>query len=135
MKCPTIIDLELSQSSLDAIKQIAELSDLEKLGRSALLIGQLWSIFGGATNKGASGSGLQQYENSLAFKIGSSDSAQSGYAIYSSNWDMFFNANNALSAIKLRQIEKLAYQQANLHVTRPKEYQFWRAVYLGCSYD
>lgn len=135
MKCPTIVDLQLSQNSLDAIEQIAELSDLEKLGRTALLIGQLWSIFGGTANKGASGSGLQQYQNSLPFKIAASDSAQSGYAIYSTNWDMFFKANSALSAIKLRQIEKIAYRQANLHVTRPKEYQFWRAVYLGCNYD
>lgn len=135
MKCPTIVNLELSESSLEAIKEIAELSDLEKLARSALLFGQLWSIFGGASKKGASGSGLEQYEKSLAFKVASSDSAQSGYAIYSSNWELFFKANSSLSAIKLSQIEKVAFRQASLHVAKPKEYQFWRAIYLGCSSD
>lgn len=109
MKCPTIVNLQLSQSSLEAVKEIERLGALEKLGAKFLLLGQLWSIFGGATRAGASGAGAPHLEGTLAFKLTSSDSAQSGYAVYSTNWDVFFESVQGLGAVKRRQIELITF--------------------------
>ncbi|PKM18889.1 MAG: hypothetical protein CVV11_10740 [Gammaproteobacteria bacterium HGW-Gammaproteobacteria-15] len=135
MKCPVIVDLQLSQSSLDAIQEIERLSELEKLGTKVLLLGQLWAIFGGVAKKGASGSGMAQLEGTLAFKLASSDAAQSGYAVYATNWDVFFQSIQGLGAIKRRQIEKVAFLQTRNSRLSAKEVQFWKAIYLGCQYE
>lgn len=135
MQCPTIVDLQLSQNSLEAIQEIERLGELEKLGTKILLLGQLWSIFGGSARKGASGSGLPQLDGTLAFKFASSDISQSGYAIYSTNWEIFFQSIQGLGAIKRRQIEKLAFLQTQKNAISPKEVKFWKAIYLGCQYE
>lgn len=135
MKCPTIVNLQLSQSSFEAVKEIERLGVLEKIGTKFLLLGQLWSIFGGATRTGASGSGAQQLEGTLAFKLASSDSAQSGYAIYSTNWGLFFESVQGLDAIKRRQISLVALKQTQIITLSAKEAQFWKAIYQGCSYE
>lgn len=135
MKCPTIVDLQLSTSSLDAVQEIERLGNLEKLGTKVLLLGQLWSIFGGAARTGASGSGLPQLKGTLAFKFASSDISQSGYAIYSTNWDVFFDSIQGLGAIKRRQIEKVAFLQTQKNAISPKEVKFWKAIYYGCKYE
>lgn len=135
MKCPTIVNLQLSPSSLEAVQEIERLGALEKLGTKFLLIGQLWSIFGGATRTGASGSGAQQLEGTLAFKLASSDSAQSGYAIYSTNWDIFFESVQGLGVIKRRQIELISLKQTQKSALSAKERQFWKAIYQGCRYE
>lgn len=135
MNCPTIVNLQLSQSSLEAVKEIERLGSLEKLGSKFLLLGQLWSIFGGASRTGASGSGAQQLEGTQAFKLASSDSAQSGYAIYSTNWDVFFDSVKGLGAVKRRQIESVALRQTQKSSLSVKERQFWKAVYQGCGYE
>lgn len=135
MKCPTIIDLQLSKSSLSAIQEIERLTELEKLGTKVLLLGHLWSIFGGSARKGASGSGLTQFDKGLAFNVASSDISQSGYAIYSANWDMFFSSIHSLNAIKRRQIEKVALKLVLQNTVSSKEYQFWKAIYEGCHFE
>ena len=141
-KCPTIVDVTYDEESLKGIERIKELHDLTKIGRIALIIGHLYSIFGGSSLRNTSSTGAlsvlklpsDTIESSVksAAKAISSEATQTGYAIYQANWEYFFESFDALDKIKAREIEKLALHQAFAHARSPKEYKFWRAIEQGC---
>jgi len=145
-KCPVIIDLKLDSKSLKAIEEINKIYDLKKLGRYALIIGHLYSIFGGSSKRGASGTGAAGIMKAIpngnvkqvvqgAGKVAASELNQTTYNIYQANWKYFYESFSAFDKIALESIEKIAFRQASTHQSSPKEYQFWKSIYLGCKVD
>lgn len=139
--CSVILDVTFDEKSNKGIERIKELHDLAKIGRIALTIGHLFSIFGGSSLRNTSSTGalsVLRLPNDTAEDIVrytakgvSSEVAQTGYSIYQANWEYFFKSFDALDKIKAREIEKLALQQALSHTRSPKEYKFWRAIEQG----
>jgi len=142
-KCPGIVGITFDEKSQKGIDRIRELHDLTKVGRFALMIGHLFSIFGGSAVRTTTSSGF-----SSVFKLSnpttevvvkstakavSSDSGQISYSISQANWEYFFESFGALDKIKMRELEKLATMQAMSHTGSPKEYVFWRAISEGCK--
>lgn len=86
--CPTIVDLQLDTKSIEAINSINDILKTKDTGLWVTLIGQLLLIFGGlGVNAKASNNVI---EKSLVFKSVSSDSSQTSYSIFSTNWEYFF---------------------------------------------
>ncbi|WP_036801848.1 hypothetical protein [Photobacterium marinum] len=132
-QCPAISNISFDQDSLDAIAEIQEIHDLKKYGRIAVFLGHFLTIFGGVGLKGASGSGALRLENKMLFKLGASDANQASWNLTQVNWEYFLMSFQGLDRLALQQIEKIAYRQAHLHISKSKEYQFWRSIYLGCT--
>lgn len=143
-ECPVILDLKLDKKSLKAIDEINEIYDLKKIGRYAMFMGHIYSIFGGSLNRGATGSGISGIMNAIpnnvvkksatvAGKVVTSEANQTSYSIYQANWKYFYESFSAFDKIALEAIEKIAYREASSHQSSPKEYKFWKSVYLGCE--
>ncbi|MEE1675093.1 hypothetical protein SNR37_000415 [Agarivorans aestuarii] len=143
-RCPSIVDLHFDAKSQQAIDEIKELHALTKIGRLALLIGQLLTIFGGSSLRTANPGQVQALfgaakhspkvatTEALA-KATSSETVQIGYAITASNWEFFFESFSELEQIKREQITRIAFDQALQHVKSPKEYIFWKTIEAGCK--
>jgi len=143
-ECPVIIDLKLDKESLEAIEEINRIFDLKKIGRYALFMGHIYSIFGGSANRGASGTGVSAIMNAIpngttkkvitaTGKAVTSEANQTSYNIYNANWKYFHEAFSAFDKIALKVISDVAFRQTATHVSKPKEYAFWKAVYSGCK--
>lgn len=141
--CPVIVSISFDEKSINGINRIKELNDLSRMGKFALTIGHLYSIFGGSAIRNPSSSGVSAIFNNkehilvdvtkATAKAISSETGQTAYTIFQANWEYFFSSFSALDKIKRREIEKLALMQAFDHVRSPKEYTFWRAIEQGCN--
>ncbi|CAG20561.1 hypothetical protein PBPRA2163 [Photobacterium profundum SS9] len=58
---------------------------------------------------------------------------QTAYSIYQVNWECYFQSYVGINVIKRKKMEELAYRQAVKHQSSPKEYAFWKAIYMGCK--
>ena len=143
-ECPVIIDLKLDEKSLKAIEEINEIYDLKKIGRYALFMGHIYSIFGGSAKRGSSGSGVSAIMDAIpnstakkavtaAGKVITSEANQTSYNIYNANWKYFHESFSAFDKIALKIISEIAFSQTGMHMSKPKEYKFWKAIYLGCK--
>jgi len=142
-KCPVIINVSFDEKSLEGINRIKELHALSKMGKIALGIGHLYSIFGGSAVRNPSGSGVSAVFNGkehwavdttkATAKAISSETGQTAYTISQANWEYFFSSFSALDKIKRREIEKLALKQAFEHAGSGKEFTFWKAIEQGCK--
>ncbi len=143
-ECPVIIDLKLDDKSLKAIEEIKDIYDLKKIGRYALFMGHIYSIFGGSAKRGASGSGVSAIMNTIpngtakkvlngTGKVITSEANQTSYNIYMANWEYFYQSFDAFDKIARERIEFIAFNQGQAHISKPKEYKFWKAIYLGCK--
>ncbi|WP_432459302.1 hypothetical protein [Agarivorans sp. QJM3NY_25] len=145
-ECPIIIDLKLDENSLKAIEEIKQIYNLKKIGRYALFMGHIYSIFGGSVKRGASSSGVSTVMNAIpngtakevlngAGKVVISEANQTSYNIYMANWEYFYQSFDAFDKIAQERIEFIAFNQGQAHISKPKEYKFWKAIYLGCKYN
>lgn len=143
-KCPAIVNITFDEKSLEGIDKIKELHDLEKYGRVWLTIGHLFTIFGASSLRSASAGNAKEVLNLVnndtakaivktVAKAGTSEANQTGYAITQANWEYFFMSFDSLSDIKRKKIEELAFHQSLLHQGSPKEYVFWKSIYMGCK--
>ncbi|UXI03286.1 hypothetical protein [Photobacterium sp. TY1-4] len=143
-KCPAIVNITFDENSLHGIDKIKELHNLEKYGRIWLTIGHLFTIFGGSSLRSASTGNVKEVLNLVrrdtaktvvqaAAKQATSEANQTAYAITQANWEYFFTSFDSLSDIKRKEIEELAFQQALQHQKSPKEYVFWKSIYMGCQ--
>ena len=143
-ECPVIIDLKLDKESLEAIEEINRIFDLKKIGRYALFMGHIYSIFGGSANRGASGTGVSAIMNAIpngaakkvlngTGKVITSEANQTSYNIYNANWEYFHKSFDAFDKIALKISTEIAFTQTGMHMSKPKEYKFWKAIYLGCK--
>lgn len=143
-QCPAIVGIKFDNRSQKAIEEINEIYDLKKIGRFALFMGQIYSIFGGSLMRGASGTGVSgvmkvvpngviKKTMAQTGKALASESNQTSYNIFQTNWQYFFDSFGAFDKIALEAIEKIAYREAGLHQTSHKEYLFWKSIYLGCE--
>ncbi|GGB05322.1 hypothetical protein [Agarivorans gilvus] len=143
-KCPSIINLTFDNQSLEAIEEIKSMHELEKHARIWLTIGNLFNIFGGSALRSTTSGGAKELFNLIpndairntakgVAKGGSAEVSQTSYAISQANWEYYFKSYVGISAIKRKKIEELAHRQAVSHQANPKEYAFWKAIYLGCQ--
>lgn len=151
-QCPVIVDITFDEKSQKSIEEINKLYDLKKVGKWSLLIGHLFTIFGGNLNRGASGTGVSGLMNAVpkewlkndmvkagidatktTAKVVSSEVSQTSWSIYQANWQYFFESFSALDRYTLKLVEEIAYSAAYEHQQSPKEYLFWKSVYLGCQ--
>lgn len=124
--------MKLDEKSLIAIDNINDIHDLTKLGQVTILIGQLLAIFGGNAIK-TSSSGVRLIEDSLTWKVVSSDVSQNGWSISQTNWEIFFQLFGGLERYARGQIETIAGLEAYRTWTDPKQQAFWRAIHNGCK--
>ncbi|AZG74787.1 hypothetical protein [Shewanella livingstonensis] len=95
------------------------------------LLGQLILIFGGlGVNAKASNNVVG---NTLAFKSVSSNTSQTSYSIYSTNWEYFFKTFSSLDRFANNQIETIAGMQMLRSEISSKERLFWKSVHYGCK--
>jgi|GEM_PF-1344181 len=145
-KCPTIVDIRFDEESLNGIERIKELHELEKYGRIWLTIGNLFNIFGGNSLRSTPAGHINEAFKLIptdtlkttaktASKGVASESNQTAYSITQANWEYYFQSYVSLSNLKRKKIEELAYNQALKHQSRPKEYMFWKSIYMGCKYE
>lgn len=143
-KCPAIVNITFDEESIKGIEQIKELHDLEKHGRIWLTIGNLFSIFGGSSFRGATAGNVKEVFKLIpndtlqtAAKVTAkgfvSEANQTAYSIYQVNWEYYFQSYVGINVIKRKKMEGLAYRQALKHQSSPKEYAFWKAIYMGCK--
>jgi hypothetical protein len=130
--CPVIVGLKLDEESQKAVEDINHIHDVTKLGKATFFIGQLLGIFGGKVVKPQS-SGISLLEDTLTWKVVSSDITQDGWAVYQTNWEIFFQTFSSLDAHARRQIETIAGIQVFRTWKYPKQQAFWRAIYEGCK--
>ncbi|UJF21927.1 hypothetical protein [Shewanella sp. OMA3-2] len=130
--CPAIVGLKLDEKSLIAIDNINDIHNVMKLGKVTILIGQLLSIFAGNAVK-TSSSGIRLMEDTLAWRVVSSNQAQNGWAITQSNWEYFFSSFGSLDRHGRRQIETIAGIEAYRTWEDPKQQVFWRSIHDGCK--
>ncbi|UJL42393.1 hypothetical protein KDH10_003567 [Shewanella vesiculosa] len=129
--CPTIVDLQLDTKSIEAINSINDILKTKDTGLWVTLIGQLLLIFGGlGVNAKASNNVI---EKSLVFKSVSSDSSQTSYSIFSTNWEYFFKTFSSLDRFANNQIETIAGMQMLRSEISSKERVFWKSVHYGCK--
>jgi len=98
-KCPVIINISFDEKSIKGINRIKELNNLSKMGKIALGIGHLYSIFGGSAVRNPSGSGVSAVFNNkehwvvdatkATAKAVSSEAGQTAYTISQANWEYF----------------------------------------------
>ncbi len=129
--CPTIVGLTFDEQSQQAIRDINDITKAKKAGWLAMALGQLAVIFGGNAVKTQPTGGV--IENSFAFKLASSDVSQTGYSIYSTNWEYFFQSFSSLEKYAEGQISTIAGLQMIRSRISPKERLFWKAVHYGCK--
>ncbi|GAB3535863.1 hypothetical protein [Photobacterium alginatilyticum] len=143
-KCPAIVNISFDDESLNGIEKIKEMHELEKYGRIWLTIGNLFSIFGGSSLRSTTAGHAKE-----VFKLISNDTLkvtakavakgvaseanQTSYSITQANWEYYFQSYINLTTIKRKKIEELAYSQALKHQSSPKEYMFWKSIYMGCK--
>ena len=143
-QCPAIINLSFDEESLKGIEKIKELHELEKYGRIWLTIGNLFNIFGGSSLRTSSAGHVTEVFKliphdtlkstaKITAKGLASEANQTTYFISQANWEYYFQSYLGLSEIKRKKIEELAYNQALKHQSSPKEYVFWKSIYLGCQ--
>jgi len=143
-KCPAIVNLTFDEESLKGIEKIKEMHELEKYGRIWLTIGNLLTIFGGSSLRSTtSGHAKELFKlipndtlkttATAAVKGVVSEASQTSYSITQANWEYYFQSYINLNTIKRKKIEELAYSQALKHQSSPKEYVFWKSIYMGCK--
>ncbi|GGB17017.1 hypothetical protein [Agarivorans gilvus] len=130
--CPTLVGLIFDEQSQRAINDINRITKTKKTGWFIIAIGQLALIFGGNTVKSqTTAAGL--IDNNLLFKSSSNGVSQTGYNIYTTNWEYFFQSFSHLEHYAEGQISTIAGLQMIRSNISAKERQFWKAIHYGCK--
>ena len=146
-KCPVVLDLTFDEKSIEGIEYIKSVQDGMQILKLSVLIGHLFSIFGGSSLRSVSNSGVSGVMNLVPSsvpkgvvetvktlgKAGSSELSQTSYSITNANWEYFYKSFDSLDKIKRGRIETEAGLQVLAHLTKPKERTFWAAIESGCA--
>lgn len=109
MECPTILNLKLDQSDIDALETIRKIRRNEEFLKAALPAGVLATIFLG--NK----------------------SPEVMFSVHNTDFVAFASAMATIPSITRRQIiQQAQLQQLKPRIT-PQQRQFWRAIESGCK--
>ena len=109
MECPTIEGLGFDARSREGLTKIRKIRELSQVLATSISLGVFLNIFAG------------------------SNTAESAYNIYSTDWQLFAQAMIAVPAIQRRAIYNEAAMQAFDHMNQRRQHLFWKAVANGCQ--